>query len=108
MANLVLCLWTSEAKETRSWSAGGVSCLLYCNLWTREPIFNFKMFSNLRISKRVKYGVAFSLLSAKKMQRRQLLWLIFISHASSCIEHTLSNKMDNDRQMAIAIALAGF
>ena len=49
--------------------AGGVSCLLCCNIWTREPSFNLKMFYNLRISKRVKYGVAFSLLSAKKMQR---------------------------------------
>ena len=76
MANLVLCLWTSEARETRPWSAGGVSRLLYCNIWTREPIFNLKMFFNLRISKRAKYGVAFSLLSAKKMQRRQLLFKI--------------------------------
>ena len=56
----------------------GVSFLLYCNLCTREPIFNLKMFPSLRISNRVKYGVAFSLLSAKKMQRRHLLWLIFI------------------------------
>ena len=40
MANLVLYLWMSEARETRSWSAGGVSFLLYCNLCTREPNFN--------------------------------------------------------------------
>ena len=40
MANLVLYLWISEARETRSWSAGGVSFLLYCNLCTKEPIFN--------------------------------------------------------------------
>ena len=52
--------------------------LLHCNLCTRESIFNLKMFSSLRISNRVKYGVAFSLLSEKKIQRRQLLWLIFI------------------------------
>ena len=45
--------------------------LLYCNLCTREPIFNLKMFSSLRISNRVKYGVGFSLLCAKKMQRKQ-------------------------------------
>ena len=61
MANLVLYLWISEARETRSWSAGGVSFLLYCNLCTREPIFNLKLFSSLRISNRVKYSVAFSL-----------------------------------------------
>ena len=78
MANLVLYLWTSETRETRSWSAGGVSFLLYCNLCTKEPIFNLKMFSILTIFNRVKYGVAFSLIYAKKMQRRQLLWLTFI------------------------------
>ena len=50
MANVVLYLWISQARETRSWSAGGVSFLLYCNLCTREPIFNLKMFSSLRIS----------------------------------------------------------
>ena len=72
MANLVLYLWISEARETRSWSSGGVSFLLYRNLCTSEPIFNLKMFSSLRIPNRVKYGVAFSLLSAKKMQRRHL------------------------------------
>ena len=76
MENLVLYLWTSETRETRSWSAGGVSFLVYCNLCTRDPIFNLKMFSSLRISNRVKYGVAFSLLCAKKMQRRQFLWPI--------------------------------
>ena len=57
---------------------GGVSFLLYCNLCTREPISSLKMFSSLRICNRVKYGVAFSLLSAKKIQQRHLLWLIFI------------------------------
>ena len=36
---------------------GGVSFLLYCNLCTREPIFNLKMFSSLRISNRIKYGI---------------------------------------------------
>ena len=44
--------------------------------------------------------------------QHQLFLCIFTvqanSHAPSCIECTLSDKMDNDRQMAIAILLAGF
>ena len=75
MANLVLYLWISEARETRSWSAGG-DFLLYCNLCTREPIYNFKMFSSLRILNRVKCCII-SFVCIKDAVKA-VIWLIFI------------------------------
>ena len=52
--------------------ARGISFFRYCILCTRAPIFNFKIFSNCKISNSVKYGVGLSLLFAKKMPRIQL------------------------------------
>ena len=75
MGNLVLYLWISEARETKSWIAGGVF-LLYCNLCTREPIFNLKMFSSLRISNRVKCCIISFV--CKEDAVKAVIWLIFI------------------------------
>ena len=50
--------------------------LMYCNLCTREPIFNLKMFSSLRISNRVKCCIIS--LVCKEDAVKAVIWLIFI------------------------------
>ena len=74
MANLVLYIWISEARETRSWNAGGV--FFYCILiYAQGNQFNLKMFSSLRISN----GVTCCIISfvCKEDAVKAVIWLIF-------------------------------
>ena len=76
MANLVLYLWISEARETRSWSAGGV--FFYCIVIYAQgnQFFNLKMFSSLRISNRVKCCIISFVCNEDAV--KAVIWLILI------------------------------
>ena len=54
----------------------GFFFLLYCNLCMREPIFNLKMFSSVRILNRVKCCIISFV--CKEDAVKAVMWLIFI------------------------------